>query len=136
MTILLLSIHSPCNNFATISLVAKFLTVFISARVQGYGNSIALAAGFGLSSSGELASVLAKRGTDIGVTSSFLLAMIGTMTIITTFITPYMTKLRRKFSGMIASKIAMLFFSVCRHKKRKTRILDFSIKISKYEDNR
>jgi CPA2 family monovalent cation:H+ antiporter-2 len=117
--------------------VAKFLTVFISARVQGYGNSIALTAGFGLSSSGgELASVLAKRGTDIGVTSSFLLAMIGTMTIITTFITPYMTKLRWKFSGMIASKIAMLFFSVCRHKKRKTRILDFRIKISKYEDNR
>lgn len=100
----------PVIILVVISVVAKFLTVFISARAQGYSNSTALKAGFGLSSSGgELALVVAKGGTDIGVTSSFLLPMIGTMTIITTFITPYMIKFGWKYSDLIVSKIAISF---------------------------
>jgi CPA2 family monovalent cation:H+ antiporter-2 len=47
----------------------------------------------GLSSSGgELALVVAKGGGDIGATSSIVLPMVGTMTIITTFISPYVIK--------------------------------------------
>jgi CPA2 family monovalent cation:H+ antiporter-2 len=109
----------PVIILVVISVVAKFLTVFISARAQGYNNSTALKTGFGLSSSGgELALVVAKGGTDIGVTSSFLLPMIGTMTIITTFITPYMIKLGWKFSDLIVSKIAILFSRYTSIKKR------------------
>jgi len=109
----------PVIILVVISVVAKFLTVFISARAQGYSNSIALKAGFGLSSSGgELALVVAKGGTDIGVTSSFLLPMIGTMTIITTFITPYMIKFGWKYSDLILSKIAILFSRYTSIKKR------------------
>jgi CPA2 family monovalent cation:H+ antiporter-2 len=52
---------------------------------------------------------VAKGGTDFGVTSSFLLEIIGTMTIITIFITPYMIRLGWKFSDIMASKIAILF---------------------------
>lgn len=109
----------PVIILVVISVVAKFLTVFISARAQGYSNSTALKAGFGLSSSGgELALVVAKGGTDIGVTSSFLLPMIGTMTIITTFITPYMIKFGWKYSDLIVSKIAILFSRYTSIKKR------------------
>jgi CPA2 family monovalent cation:H+ antiporter-2 len=65
----------------------------------------ALRTGFGLSSSGgELALVVAKGGTDIGVTSLFILPMVGAMTVITTFITPYMIKFGWRFSEIIASK--------------------------------
>ena len=53
---------------------------------------------FSLSSSGgELALVTAKVGSNIGVTSSFVLPMIGAMTIITTFLSPYIVKVGWKF---------------------------------------
>ncbi len=34
-----------------------------------------------------------RGGTDVGTTSSFVLPMVGTMTIITTFIIPYLIKM-------------------------------------------
>ena len=51
-------------------------------------------AAFGLSSSGGELAFIAKGGVDTGLTSAFLLPMIGAMTIITTFISPYMIKTR------------------------------------------
>jgi CPA2 family monovalent cation:H+ antiporter-2 len=60
---------------------------------------------FGLSSSGgELALVVAKGGVDTGLTSAFLLPMIGAMTIITTFISPYMIKLGWRVPKKVFSK--------------------------------
>jgi CPA2 family monovalent cation:H+ antiporter-2 len=40
---------------------------------------------------------------DIGATSSFILPMVGAMTIITTFITPYMIKIGWKAAGAFDS---------------------------------
>src|SRR5215831_12991305 len=95
----------PVIVLAGASIMAKFLTVFVSARAQGFNNLTAFKTSIGLSSSGgELALVVAKGGTDIGVTSSFLLPMVGTMTIITTFITPYMIKFGWKYSKSIVNK--------------------------------
>ncbi len=57
-------------------------------------------AGFGLSASGgELALVTAKGGADVGATSSFILPMVGAMTIITTFLSPYIIKYGWKVSS-------------------------------------
>jgi CPA2 family monovalent cation:H+ antiporter-2 len=36
--------------------------------------------------------VVAKGGADVGVTSAFVLPMVGTMTIITSFLSPYLVK--------------------------------------------
>jgi CPA2 family monovalent cation:H+ antiporter-2 len=92
----------PALILIAISFAAKFLTVYISARVQGLNKKTAVQMGFGLSSSGgELALVVAKGGADIGVTSSFILPMVGAMTIITTFISPYAIK----FGWKLADKI-------------------------------
>lgn len=83
----------PALALVTVSIAAKFLTVFISARSQGLNTVSSLRTSFGLSSSGgELALVAAKGGSDVGVTSSFILPMVGTMTVITTFMTPYVIK--------------------------------------------
>jgi CPA2 family monovalent cation:H+ antiporter-2 len=63
-----------------------------------------LRTGFGLSSSGgELALVVAKGGVDVGATSSFILPMVGAMTIITTFITPYMIKIGWKVAHVLGN---------------------------------
>jgi monovalent cation:H+ antiporter-2, CPA2 family len=88
----------PALILIAVSLVAKFLTVYLAAKSQGFSKLTSLRAGIGLSSSGgELALVVAKGGADIGVTSSFLLPMVGAMTIITTFISPYIIKFGWKF---------------------------------------
>jgi K+:H+ antiporter len=94
----------PALILIAVSFAAKFLTVFISARAQGLSKKTATQMGFGLSSSGgELALVVAKGGADVGATSSFVLPMIGAMTIITTFISPYAIKFGWKIADRIKS---------------------------------
>jgi CPA2 family monovalent cation:H+ antiporter-2 len=84
----------PAMILIATSFGAKFGTVFISAKLLGLSKRVSARAGFGLSASGgELALVTAKGGADVGVTSAFLLPMIGAMTIITTFLSPYVIKL-------------------------------------------
>jgi len=58
------------------------------------------------SSGGEIALVTAKGGSDVGVTSSFLLPLVGTMTIITTFLSPYVIKYGWKLTDRITKKVS------------------------------
>ncbi len=89
----------PALILVAVSFAAKFITVWSAARAQGFNKLTSMRAGFGLSASGgELALVTAKGGADVGATSTFLLPMIGAMTIITTFISPYAIKFGWKFA--------------------------------------
>jgi monovalent cation:H+ antiporter-2, CPA2 family len=102
---LLLIFIIPASILVMISIAAKFLTVFLSSKSQGFNSVTSMKAAFGLSSSGgELALVVAKGGVDTGLTSAFLLPMIGAMTIITTFISPYMIKLGWRVPDKVFSK--------------------------------
>ena len=95
----------PAVILIIVSFSAKFLTVWVATRAQGLGKVSSLKAGIGLSSSGgELALVAAKGGADVGATSSFVLPMVGAMTIITTFISPYVIKLGWKFADKLEKK--------------------------------
>jgi K+:H+ antiporter len=95
----------PALILIAVSLVAKFMTVYLAAKLQGFSKLTSLRAGIGLSSSGgELALVVAKGGTDVGVTSSFLLPMVGAMTIITTFMSPYIIKFGWRFVESLVNK--------------------------------
>jgi monovalent cation:H+ antiporter-2, CPA2 family len=95
----------PAIVLVIVSLLAKFLTVYLASRFQGLSKLTSLRAGIGLSSSGgELALVVAKGGDDVGVTSSFLLPMVGAMTIITTFISPYVIKFGWRFAEAFVNK--------------------------------
>jgi monovalent cation:H+ antiporter-2, CPA2 family len=102
---LLLIFIIPASILVVVSIAAKFLTVFLSSKSQGFSSITSMKAAFGLSSSGgELALVVAKGGVDTGLTSAFLLPMIGAMTIITTFISPYMIKLGWRVPEKVFSK--------------------------------
>jgi CPA2 family monovalent cation:H+ antiporter-2 len=104
MTLLVIFII-PAIILVIVSIAAKFLTVFVSTKSQRFSSVTSMKAAFGLSSSGgELALVVAKGGVNTGLTSAFLLPMIGAMTIITTFISPYMIKLGWKIPGKVFSK--------------------------------
>jgi CPA2 family monovalent cation:H+ antiporter-2 len=57
----------PALILIAVSLGAKFMTVYLAAKSQGFSKLTSLRAGIGLSSSGgELALVVAKGGTDVG----------------------------------------------------------------------
>ena len=102
---LLLIFIIPASILVVVSIAAKFLTVFISSKSQGFSSATSMKSAFGLSSSGgELALVVAKGGVDTGLTSAFLLPMIGAMTIITTFVSPYMIKLGWRVPKKVFSK--------------------------------
>lgn len=86
--------------FILLSTFGKFMSVYLSSRIQGFSKKVSLRAGFSLlSSGGELALVTARAGESIGVTSPFLLPMIGTMTVITTFLSPYIIKVGWRLRG-------------------------------------
>jgi monovalent cation:H+ antiporter-2, CPA2 family len=104
VTLLLLFIV-PALVLVAVSVAAKFFTVFLATKYQGFSTLTSLRAGFGLSSSGgELALVVAKGGIDVGVTGSFLLPMVGAMTIITTFMSPYVIKFGWKVAEKLSKK--------------------------------
>jgi CPA2 family monovalent cation:H+ antiporter-2 len=96
----------PALVLIVVFLAAKFLTVYVAAaKYQRFIKLTSLRAGIGLSSSGgALALVVAKSGTDVGVTSSFLLPMVDAMRIITTFISPYIIKFGWKFAENFVNK--------------------------------
>ena len=108
----------PALMLIVVSVGAKFLTVYLSSRSQGYDTQTSLKTAFGLSSSGgELALVVAKGGADVGTTSSFVLPMVGTITIITTFITPYLIKMGWKLVDIRQSSDGKFSFGLKRSKK-------------------
>lgn len=89
----------PALILIGVSIGAKFLTVYISSRLQKINNVTSTRTALGLSSSGgEIALVVAKGGIDVGAASPIILPMVGTMTIITTFISPYVIKYGWKFT--------------------------------------
>lgn len=92
----------PALILIATSFGAKFGTVFLSAKLQGVSRKTSMRAGFGLSASGgELALVTAKGGADVGATSAYILPMVGAMTIITTFLSPYIIKVGWRISKMV-----------------------------------
>jgi CPA2 family monovalent cation:H+ antiporter-2 len=83
----------PALIFVATSFAAKFITVYLSSKSQGLSKKTSIQTAFGSSASGgELALVTAKGGADVGATSAFVLPMVGTMTIITSFLSPYLVK--------------------------------------------
>jgi CPA2 family monovalent cation:H+ antiporter-2 len=89
----------PALVLIGVSIGAKFLTVYASSRLQGISNITSTRTAVGLSSSGgEISLVVAKGGIDVGAANPIILPMVGTMTIITTFISPYVIKYGWKFT--------------------------------------
>jgi CPA2 family monovalent cation:H+ antiporter-2 len=97
----------PALIFIGTSFASKFVTVYLSAKSQGLSKKTSIQTAFGSSASGgELALVVAKGGADVGATSGFVLPMIGTMTIITSFLSPYVIKFGWKIGDRYRNGIA------------------------------
>jgi CPA2 family monovalent cation:H+ antiporter-2 len=84
----------PAMLLVLTSFASKFLiisAILVSAR--RYGGITALRTGLGMASArGELSLVVAKAGQDIGAITSSIFPILGVVTIVTTFMTPYIIK--------------------------------------------
>jgi CPA2 family monovalent cation:H+ antiporter-2 len=75
------------------SFASKLLIVTGILQFRRYDYSTSLRTGLGLSSSrGEMSLIIAKGGQDIGAISSSVLPVLGVVTVVTTFMAPYVIK--------------------------------------------
>jgi len=90
----------PSLLLVGVTSMAKLLIVYTFSRYQGFSKTTAFETGVSLSSSrgGEMSLIVAKGGIDIGVVSPFILPIVGTITIISTFLSPYLIKLGWKLA--------------------------------------
>ena len=83
----------PAAILILASFASKFLivtSILVNTKID---NTTALRTGFGLASAkGELSLVVAKGGQDVGAITNSILPILGVVTIITTFITPYIIR--------------------------------------------
>jgi monovalent cation:H+ antiporter-2, CPA2 family len=80
------------------SFASKFLIIIgvltLKSKIDG---TTALRTGLGLSASkGEMSLIIAKGGQDVGAISSSVLPILGVVTIVTTFVAPYIIKVGNK----------------------------------------
>ena len=70
-------------------------TIFgtLGVLLSGQPLKIAMQSGFGLTQIGEFAFIIASLGVSLHVTSNFLYPIVVAVSVITTFITPYMIRL-------------------------------------------
>jgi CPA2 family monovalent cation:H+ antiporter-2 len=91
----------PALVFLGVTSAAKFIIVFLSSKYQGFSKYTSIQTGLGLSSTrgGEMSLIVAKGGIDVGVVSPYILSIVGTITIISTFLSPYIIKFGRKLAS-------------------------------------
>jgi CPA2 family monovalent cation:H+ antiporter-2 len=79
------------------SFASKLLIVTGILQFRRYNYSTSLRTGLGLSASrGEMSLIIAKGGQDIGAISSSVLPVLGVVTVVTTFMAPYVIKFGNK----------------------------------------
>jgi CPA2 family monovalent cation:H+ antiporter-2 len=84
----------PVTVLILVAYGAKSMLVYFASRSQALSSATSRRASLSLApSGGELAFVVAKGGTDVGVTSAFLLPVIGAVTIVTAFLSPFVVRL-------------------------------------------
>ncbi len=80
------------------SFASKFLIVTAILTKSGYDNTTSLRAGLGISATkGEMSLVVGKGGQDVGAISFAILPILGVITIVTTFIGPFVIRVGSKF---------------------------------------
>ena len=89
----------PALILIVTSFATKMVIVIPCLIKAGYDTTTAVRTGLGLSSArGEMSLIVGKGGQDVGAVSSYILPILGVVTIVTTFVTPYILKLGTKLN--------------------------------------
>jgi CPA2 family monovalent cation:H+ antiporter-2 len=80
------------------SFASKLLIVTAILVKAGFDSTTALRSGLGISATkGEMSLVIAKGGQDVGAITSSILPMLGVITIVTTFLGPFIIRVGSRF---------------------------------------
>ena len=94
----------PALILIVTSFMSKMMIVIPILIRSGYDTTTAIRTGLGLSSArGEMSLIVGKGGQDVGAVSSYILPILGVVTIVTTFVTPYILKIGTKLSTSSAA---------------------------------
>jgi CPA2 family monovalent cation:H+ antiporter-2 len=86
------------------SFISKFLIITTILVRSRYDTVTALRTGLGMSSArGELSLVVVKGGQDIGAITSSVFPIVGVVTVVTTFMTPYILRFGSKLGRSSSS---------------------------------
>ena len=89
----------PAAILILASFASKFLIVTSILSKAKIDNTTALRTGLGMASAkGELSLVVVKGGQDVGAITNAILPILGVVTIVTTFLTPFIIKLGAKLN--------------------------------------
>lgn len=91
-----------------ITVIALFGMSFFStsgALLSGKGINYAVSCGFSMAQVGEFSFILAGLGVSLGVMRDFIYPVIIAVSVITTFLTPYMIKLSPHVAGMLHKRL-------------------------------
>jgi len=89
----------PALILIVTSFMAKMIIIIPVLIKAGYDTTTAVRTGLGLASArGEMSLIVGKGGQDVGAVSSYILPILGVVTIVTTFATPYILKIGTKLN--------------------------------------
>jgi monovalent cation:H+ antiporter-2, CPA2 family len=92
----------PAMLLILTSFASKFLIVAFLLNRAKYDNTTSLRTALGMASAkGELSLVVAKGGQDVGAITSAVLPILGVVTIVTTFMTPYILRFGSKLTSSL-----------------------------------
>lgn len=83
----------PIAVIAAVTIFGKMAAVYGGVRLFGFDKTFAIGIGLSMAQLGEFSFIVLKAGQDLGVISSFLFPIIGTVVALTTFIGPMLVKL-------------------------------------------
>ena len=89
----------PALILIVTSFMAKMIIIIPVLIRAGYDTTTAVRTGLGLASArGEMSLIVGKGGQDVGAVSSYILPILGVVTIVTTFVAPYILKIGTKLN--------------------------------------
>lgn len=89
----------PALILIVTSFMAKMIIIIPVLIKAGYDTTTAVRTGLGLASArGEMSLIIGKGGQDVGAVSSYILPILGVVTIVTTFVAPYILKIGTKLN--------------------------------------
>lgn len=95
----------PIFILVAVVLVGRILFATIGVLASGEGLKVALQSGFSLAQIGEFSFIIASLGTGLGIISEKLYPIIVSVSIITTFTTPYCIRLSLPLYGFLEKRI-------------------------------
>jgi len=99
----------PILILTVVTIVGKSFFSSVGVLLSGQPLKVALQSGFSLAQIGEFAFIIATLGYSLGVMSDFIYPIIVTISVITTFTTPYFIRLANPFYEWLDPKLPPKF---------------------------